>query len=328
MKGERDDIDVILKYSTARARSLKDIETILVKNKYGYPIPITNVSVFLKKTSIPIIKREDQQRYISVGAGVIDNKDRENNANAINKRLQKWIEEDLSKKYPEVRFLVGGELEDQRKLMKSTGIALLLSVFLIFLILTAMFKSYSQPFVVMLAIPFAIIGAIFGVAVIGNTPLGLLPFLGMVALTGIVVNDSLVMVSFINKLRVGGKNSFEAVIEGAVRRFRPIILTTLTTVVGVVPLAFGNLWVIQAINWVINGIIGIFLLPFGLRLSNEFKTDPFLEPMALSIFWGLFFGSMMILVIIPCLYLVIEKLISFIFKLFGKTYEAKHVSVG
>ena len=170
----------------------------------------------------------------------------------------------------------GGMFEEQMKSMRSLVIAFLLAFFLIFMILAAMFNSIVIPLVIMVAIPFGLIGMIIGL-VLHGMHVSFFSILGMVFLTGIVVNDSIVLVDFINKLRKEGIERRDSIIQAGQLRLRPVILTTVTTVLGLVPVAYA-----------IGG------------------GDPILIPMALAICWGLFFATALTLVVIPCIYAIMD----------------------
>lgn len=200
----------------------------------------------------------------------------------------KKVIDDLNRKfspelvnYPEVSFSYGGEAEKSAESMQSLGDAFLVGVIAIYLILILLFQSLTQPMIVLLAIPFGIIGVIWAFYFHGR-PFSFLGVIGVIGLSGIVVNNSLMMVEFINKLtqermKTGLSNSVELIddiVAGSVRRLRPIVITTLTTVTGLLPTAYG-----------IGG------------------SDPLIEPMVLAIAWGLIFSTQISLLLIPAFYM-------------------------
>jgi HAE1 family hydrophobic/amphiphilic exporter-1 len=175
----------------------------------------------------------------------------------------------------------GGEYEDTQEslvsLFKSFGLAL----FLIYMILATTFKSFLQPFMLMAAIPFAVIGVFVGL-IIMRTPMGMMSFLGIIALAGIVVNDSIVLIDFINRRKAEAgeaEDRMESIIGACKTRLRPILLTSITTIFGLMPLALGI-----------------------------FGREVWMTPMAISIVWGLTFSSILTLFIIPCLYTIVEDM--------------------
>ena len=151
-----------------------------------------------------------------------------------------------------------------------------MALVLIFSLLALQFRSYLQPFIIMAAIPFGLVGAVLGHLLLGYN-LSIISVLGLVALTGIVVNDSLILVDFINRARDRGESTIQAVLESGVRRFRPILLTTLTTFFGLLPMLF-----------------------------EQSLQARFLIPMAISLAFGVLFSTFVILVLTPVLYVILE----------------------
>jgi multidrug efflux pump subunit AcrB len=178
----------------------------------------------------------------------------------------------LIAQHPEARFVLGGEFEKTNESLRSLFLAFIVAALLIYTILASQFRSFVQPMVVMTAIPLSLIGVTLGFFVSGE-PIGMIGLIGTVGLAGIVVNDSLVLVSFINTRRGQGAPLDEAIVSAARLRLRPIFLTSVTTIAGLAPLAFG-----------VGG------------------RSPLLTPMATAIAWGLTFSTVLILVVIPCLY--------------------------
>ena len=161
------------------------------------------------------------------------------------------------------------------------------AAFCIFLILVIMFNNLMQPIIVMMAIPLGLIGVIWTFFIAGQS-LGFMAFIGVVALVGVAVNDSIVLVNFINRKRAEEKDVSKAVIIASKSRFRPVVLTTFTTVVGLFPIA--------------HPLVST-ILTFGQNTDN----DPFIQPMALSFAWGLLFASLVTLIFIPCNYVAFER---------------------
>jgi len=162
--------------------------------------------------------------------------------------------------------------------MKSLGSGFLLALGVIFALLAIPFNSYTQPSIIMMAIPFGLIGAIMGHVVLGYD-LSLISVMGIVALAGVVVNDSLILIVAVNDYRKKGYGSYEAVIQGAMRRFRPILLTSLTTFFGLMPMIF-----------------------------EPSVQARFLIPMAISLGFGVLFATVLILLVVPSVYLILEDL--------------------
>ena len=193
----------------------------------------------------------------------------------------------LDRDYPGTRFIIGGEAEETKKSVKSLVNTFIFATIGIYFLLILLFDSYFQPFYVMLAIPFGIVGVILSFA-LHQEALGFMAMLGAIGLAGVVVNDSLVLVSHLNetvKKGQGEKTLNELVIKGTSHRLRPIIITTLTTVAGLIPLAYG-----------LGG------------------SDPFMMPMALSLGYGLIFATPLTIVLVPCFYMIGEDLKRLIWK--------------
>ena len=185
----------------------------------------------------------------------------------------------ILKKYNSISYSLEGEQQEQGQNLKSIGKNFLLAMIVVYMLLAIPFKSYFQPLVVMSSIPFGLTGAVLGHLIMGIN-FSVLSMMGFVALTGVVVNDSLVMVDFINRYRSEGNSIMDAVLEAGPRRFRPIFLTSLTTFVGLTPLL--------------------------LEKSIQAK---FMIPMAVSLSFGVIFATLISLFLVPVGYLILEKYI-------------------
>jgi len=200
------------------------------------------------------------------------------NAREVLADLQANVLPGLLADYPELRVSFEGEEADRAESMSSLGSGFMMALLAIYALLAVLFRSYTQPMIIMSAIPFGFLGAVLGHVLMG-WDLTLLSMFGVVALTGVVVNDSLIMIDFINRNRKAGGTLVEAVTNSGVRRFRPIVLTSLTTFVG--------------------------LTPMLLEKSLQAK---FLIPMAISLGFGVLFATFITLVLVPVSYMVLEDL--------------------
>jgi len=271
-----EEIDVLVRMKEV-ARDDEDVfERILVRNGSGKLIPLKNIAAVEKTAGMYFIRHIDGKKAIQVYADIDEDLTTSNAVNSEVIRHFKGIENE----YLGYTVTSGGEYEEQMKSVKSLVIAFLLAFFLIFMILSSSFNSIVQPLVIMLAIPFGIIGVIVGFLV-HRMPLSFMSLLGIVFLTGIVVNDSIVLVDFVNKLRRSGAKRRESIIKAGQLRLRPVLLTTITTVLGLAPVAYA-----------IGG------------------GDPILIPMAMAICWGLLFSTALTLVVIPCIYAVIDDFVN------------------
>ena len=195
-------------------------------------------------------------------------------------------------KFPGYILENGGQAEEQRKSYSSLLYAFIVALFLVFSILATQFKSYVQPLIVMLTIPFSFIGVIFGL-LITRLPFSLNTMISVVALAGVVVNDSLVLVDFVNKEREMGMDRWHSLINAGVIRLRPILLTTITTIFGMAPMI----------------------------ISTSTATKDW-KPMAVSISFGLAFATILTLVVIPVIYSLVDSL----FGRFGITRFKSHIT--
>ena len=269
-----EETDVTVRFDKDIMKDLSVFEDILVLNRFGNLIPLKNVADIEKVPGTTTIHRLDGKRVVTISSDIDTDK---TTSMKVNRLLEKKFQ-DISKKYLGYSVKYGGERQETIDSLKSLLKAFIFAFLFIYLILASFFKSLIQPFVVMLAIPFGLIGVIFAFLLHG-LPLSFMAVLGIVGLNGIVVNDSIVLVAFINKLRAKGISRKDSIIQGIQLRIRPVILTTITTVGGLSTVAYG-----------IGG------------------KDPFLVPMALSICWGLLFATVLTLIIIPCIYSILDDM--------------------
>ncbi|MFT7700043.1 MAG: multidrug efflux pump subunit AcrB, partial [Candidatus Krumholzibacteriia bacterium] len=271
----RDEVKVMVRYPADERRSLGDIESMRVRTASGVEVPFSRVAEVDIGRGFASVERADRSRVVSV-TGDIDQA--VTNAEEINQVLQADILPELLAKYPGLRYSLEGEQADRAESMGSLKSGFMLAVLVIYVLLAVLFKSYSQPLVIMSAIPFGLVGAIWGHIIMG-IDLTLISMFGVVALTGVVVNDSLIMLDFINRTRRSGASLYEAVMGAGMRRFRPIILTSVTTFAGLLPL-----------------------------LMEKSLQAKFLVPMATSLGFGVIFATLITLIIVPVLYTVLEDL--------------------
>jgi len=269
-----EETDVTIMFPENSFRGTDVFENILIRNKFGNLIPLKNVAKIEKIPGTTTIHHLDGKRVVTASADVDTDKI---TSLKVNKLLDKKFK-DLPKRYMGYSVKYGGEREETIDSLKSLLKAFFLAFLVIYLILASTFRSIVQPFIIMLAIPFGLIGVVFAFLIHG-LPLSFMAIMGIIGLNGIVVNDSIVLVDFINKLRRDGLDKTNSIIKAGQIRLRPVILTTITTVGGLSTVAYG-----------IGG------------------KDPFLVPMALSICWGLLFATMLTLIVIPCIYSIVDDI--------------------
>ncbi len=276
----RDDIRVMVRYPEDERTSTADIENMRIRLPGGSEIPFKTVAEVQYGRGYATITRVDRRRVVSVTADVDKSKA---NANQINRNLEVKDLPELMRKYPGLQYRYAGE---QREITDSLGtlkIGFLFALLAIYGLLAIQFRSYSQPAIIMSAIPFGIVGAAAGHLLMGYN-FGLLSMFGIVALSGVVVNDSLIMIDLINRERRSSIDLAQVLRDCATRRFRPIMLTTLTTFFG--------------------------LMPLILEKSLQAR---FLVPMAISLAFGVMFATCITLVLVPSLYMIIEDIKARIF---------------
>jgi multidrug efflux pump subunit AcrB len=261
----------MVRYPSEYRKRIYDIESMRVATPAGDLVPFTEVARLTEGTGYASIRRTDQRRTVTVTADVDQTV---TNADQVMAELSKAFP-DIKRRYPGVELEFGGQKLETNKSFGSLKHAFVIALLLIFVILAGLFRSYAQPFIVMSVIPFGFIGAVAGHFVMGY-PLTIASMIGMVALTGVVVNDSMILVTFINRSVAAGTPLREAVIEGGKSRLRPILLTSATTVLGMGPLL----------------------------LETSFQAK-FLIPMGISLAAGLIFATVLTLIAVPSLYLIV-----------------------
>lgn len=268
-----DDVDIVVKAMGKNRKLREDIVNLELKTARGYFVRLKTIASIERVPGYNVISRKNGKRIINVTADV----DEDLTTSAIaNKALAEKLT-DFSYRHPGLRLYWAGQAEDTRESLRSLAMAFGIAFLVIYMIIGAIFHSFVQPLVVVMIIPFAFVGVLIGL-ILSNQPLGLMALLGSVALSGIVVNDSIVMVDFINRRRKEGRNRWESIIRAGRLRFRPIMLTSITTIVGLLPLIFSG------------------------------GQTQILAPMAVSISWGLAFGTVLTLLLIPTLIAIIDDI--------------------
>ncbi len=271
----RDDVKVMIRYPRDQRSSLADVERMRIRTPSGDEIPFGTVAEVSMGRGFSAIARNDRARSVSVTAEVDETK---TDVNTITQTIDAEFLPMLVGDYLGMAYSFEGESKEQAETLGGLAKGFLLALVLIYALLAIPFKSYLQPLIVMLAIPFGLIGAVLG-HVIQGMELSVLSIVGVVALAGVVVNDSLVLVDFINRRTKEGGDLLTAVRDAGVQRFRPILLTSLTTFAGLFPL-----------------------------LQETSVQAKFLIPMAVSLGYGVLFATFISLVLIPAGYLVLEDL--------------------
>ena len=267
-----EDARVVVRLPKDERYSVTALEKIRIRTKNGDLVPLLQIADVAIEQGFSRIRRVDGQRVLDVSADA----DKEAvDMPRIQEEMGQWLPEILQN-YPDINYTFEGELKEQSEAFSSLNFGLMFALLGIYGLLAIPFRSYVQPFIVMGVIPFSVIGALLGHSIMGMT-LSISSVLGMLALTGVVVNDSLVLVDYINKRRREGMALMDAVRKAGGARFRPILLTSLTTFAGLLPLMF-----------------------------EKSTQAQFLIPMAVSLGYGILFATLLSLVLVPVSYLVLE----------------------
>ena len=284
-----DDVRVMVRYPEDERRSIGNLEDMRIRTADGTEVPFSSVANVSFGNGYSSIRRQDQQRIVDVRGDV-------NRALVTPEEVVASLERKFCEKgtrfgnrenrctnslFPGVRYSLSGEQEERSKAVGSIFGTVPLALMIIFALLAIPLKSYIQPLVIMSVIPFGAVGAIVGHYIMG-WPLVFFSILGIIALSGVVVNASLVLVDYINRQRRQGVDLFEAVTNAGAVRFRPIILTSVTTFVGLIPL----------------------------MTNSDPETFMFI-PMAISLAFGVLFATMITLFLVPSLYLMLEDWLHF-----------------
>lgn len=265
----RHEVKLMVRYPREERSQLANFNKIRIRTDDGVERPLTELAEVEVVRGYSKINRLDQQRSVTISANIDETV---GNARRVVQSLQQTLMPELLERHPDVRVLWEGQQEQTQESVMSLFAGFGVALLAMFVLLSLQFKSYFQPFLILLIIPFGVIGAIAGHTIIG-LPLTLFSLFGMVALTGVVVNDSIVLVDFINARVHSGMPVRDALVQAGSRRFRPVFLTTITTVVG--------------------------LTPILLETSAQAQL---LIPMATSIAFGEILGTLLVLYLVPVFY--------------------------
>jgi multidrug efflux pump subunit AcrB len=268
----RNEIKVLVMRPETERAAQTDVRDLLIRTPQGTLVPLHSLVEFDDTRAFANITRRDGRRTISVTANV----NPRNQAQQVQNATVQDLMPKLMADYPGLSYSFAGRQKDFSEALGGLGKGFLVALLLIYVLLAIPFKSYLQPFVVMLAIPFGIFGAILGHLMMGYS-ISIVSMMGILALAGVVVNDSLVMVDYANQKVREGMSPYDAICTSGVRRFRPIMLTTISTFGGLAPMIF--------------------------ETSRQAK---FMIPMAISLGYGILFATAITLLLVPCLYLMID----------------------
>jgi multidrug efflux pump subunit AcrB len=269
----RDEIRVFVRLPKEDRQTLHTLEGMVLLTPQGKEIPLSRAAQVEESRAYTRINRTDGRRTLNVTADVVPGVA---NANEVVSSVLANVLPEVARDYPGLSYGLGGQQQDQAETLKSLGVGTVLAMVAIFAMLAIVFRSYLQPVIVMAAIPFGLVGSVLGHLLMGYD-MSLMSMMGLVALAGVAVNDSLVLIAAINEYRTDGMSLVDAVVAGGTRRFRPILLTSLTTFLG--------------------------LAPMIMETSVQAR---FLIPMALSLGFGVLFATVVTLLFVPALYLALD----------------------
>jgi len=273
--------DVTVTFPKDYTTTIRDLETFYVRNNQGVDIPLSAVAELVSVQGPSQISRNNQVRTINVTSDVIGR-----DLGSVSQEIQtKLTALHLPDGY---EISMGGEVESMMESFTQLALALFLGIFLVYMVMAVQFESFTSPFIIMFSMPTMIIGVIIGL-VIAGIPLSLPGFIGLIMLAGIVVNNGILLVDYINILRSSGMERMEAIVEAGKSRVRPIFMTTLTTVLAMIPLA--------------------------LALGEGAETQ---QPMAVVVVFGLTASTMFTLIFVPVMYVVIDNMSTKVKNLFNR----------
>ena len=260
------EIDVVIRYDTNSVNYLTDLNNLTVTSAYGTQVPLSDVATVTMDESATTIMRENQKNYITISA---------NADNMSTSEAQKLVEKAMADiELPDgCTYEFSGMMEKMNDTFRSLEIAMVVAVLLVYMIMASQFESLRYPFIVMFSMPLAITGAIIGLLITGNT-ITMPAMMGFVMLIGMVVNNGIVLVDYTNQLMDRGMNCYDALTSAGPRRLRPILMTTLTTVLGMVPMALATS-----------------------------EGSEMMQALAIAVIFGLTLSTVVTLIFIPVLYL-------------------------
>jgi len=280
----KDELRVMVRYPLEERRSVADLENMRIRTPDGDEVPFNSVAEISFGKGYSSISRLNRERTVTVSSDL--DPEQVEPQEIIRAMSEEYIPELLAR-YPGVKYGLEGSSQDQADFIAKISMALVVALFLIYALIAIPLHSYSQPLIIMSVIPFGVIGAVIGHIIMGKA-ISMFSLFGLIALAGVVVNDSLIMVDFINKARARGVAIRDAVIESGTARFRAIVLTSFTTAAGLLPILF--------------------------ETSPQAQT---IIPTAISIAYGIIFATIITLFLIPALYMLLEDF-------FGRSRQFKN----
>lgn len=271
-----DEVDIVVSLDSKSREDIKSLEDLMFLNSRGVLLPLKSFAKIEIESTTPSVQRLDGARVISV-FGDVDQK--LSSSREANIKLKKELKT-LEKNFPTVNFEVGGSDSQRMETLRETGMLYIFSLMAIFIVISLSFNSIGFPLLVLFAIPFGIIGVIWALF-LHNTPLSLMGIVGIIGLSGVVVNGSIILIQFLLEEVRSGVLLKEAIVNAVTRRFRPIVITSVTTLLGLAP-----------------------------TIYSAGGKDAFIQPLALSLGWGLLVSTLLTLFLLPAfIYILANKFI-------------------
>ncbi|MCD8568466.1 MAG: efflux RND transporter permease subunit [Geovibrio sp.] len=273
-----EEYDIIARLSEDRRQSVADIANLLVPNSNGDPVPLSEIAQVETGTGYGSIKRKDGKRVITVSAGV----EGRNSADALQEIMQKVAKIELPNGYG-IKY--SGEQEEQQKATAFLEKAFIVALFMIALVLVTQFNSIRQSGIVLTSVVLSLSGVLMGLLIM-RMPFGIIMTgVGVISLAGVVVNNAIVLIDYANQLRASGMEPDEAIRTAGRTRLRPVLLTAVTTILGMLPMATGVSFSFRRLAWEIGS-----------------ETAEWWSSMAVAIIFGLSFATVLTLIVVPVLY--------------------------
>jgi len=266
--------DIRVKSDEQSRKTLGDIEEVTVVNRNGSLIPLPELAAIRYTTGPAQLFRKNRQSMITISCDASGRSSGQVVAD-IEKHIQPLLAE-----YPDINIFYGGEIEMMQESFTRMGVALIMAVSLTYMLLAALLESFTQPLIIMASLPLSLIGVFFSLFLMGGT-FSIFSIMSIVMLVGLVINNSIIVLDYVNTLRRRGKNRHDAIIEAGSTRLRPILMANLTTVVAMIPLAMGLGWggemrapmaMVQIGGLIAGGGMGLLIVPVIYTLSDDFNN--------------------------------------------------------
>jgi len=264
-----EDVRVMVRYPEAARESIDSLKSLRIRAANGVEVPLFSVADVSFEEGVGRIQRRDRKRVVYTGARI---RGEQSEVSRIKKDLTENFFPQWELRHPLVQRVIVGEDEIETTFFRELMISFVAILFMMYGLLAIAFKSYAQPFLIMIAIPFALVGMIFGNIVTG-VPFGMMSIFGFFAASGVAVNDNLVLIDYVNRLRAKGVGAYQAMLDSCVARFRPILLTSVTTFIGITPILF-----------------------------ETSAQAEFLKPMVVALAFGVLFDFFLTLMLVPAMY--------------------------